>query len=66
MYKRVIFGAVANAGVAALTDLSRREFWLLATVALLVLWLGLWPRPFIDVMHSSVADLLTQVARSKM
>jgi NADH-quinone oxidoreductase subunit M len=66
MYKRVIFGAVANAGVAALTDLSRREFWLLATLAGLVLWLGLWPRPFIDVMHSSVADLLTQVARSKM
>ncbi len=66
MYKRVIFGAVANAGVAALADLSRREFWLLATVAALVLWLGLWPRPFIDVMHSSVADLLAQVAKSKM
>jgi NADH-quinone oxidoreductase subunit M len=66
MYKRVIFGAVANAGVAALTDVNRREFWLLAVLAALVLWLGVWPRPFVDVMHASVADLLAHVARSKL
>jgi len=66
MYKRVIYGAVANDRVAKLTDLSRREFWLLASVAALVLWLGVWPRPFIDVMHTSVADLLAHVARSKL
>src|SRR5512141_7091 len=66
MYKRVIYGAIGNANVAALADLNRREFWLLASVAGLVLWMGVWPKPFIDVMHSSVADLLTQVARSKL
>jgi NADH-quinone oxidoreductase subunit M len=66
MYKRVIYGAVANDRVAKLTDLSRREFWLLASVAALVLWLGIWPRPFVDVMHTSVADLLAHVARSKL
>jgi NADH-quinone oxidoreductase subunit M len=66
MYKRVIYGAVANDRVAKLTDLSRREFWLLASVAALVLWLGVWPRPFVDVMHTSVADLLAHVARSKL
>src|SRR5512132_1698847 len=66
MYKRVIFGAIGNARVASLTDLSRREFWLLTSLAILVLWLGLWPKPFIDVMHTSVADLLTQVAKSKL
>jgi NADH-quinone oxidoreductase subunit M len=66
MYKRVIFGAVANAHVAALKDLSRREFWLLATVAALVLLMGVWPKPFIDVMHVSVADLLAHVAKSKI
>ena len=66
MYKRVIFGAIANAHVAALADLSRREFWMLASLAVLVLWLGVWPKPFVDVMHSSVADLLTQVAKSKL
>ena len=66
MYKRVIYGEVANAHVAALEDLSRREFWLLGTLAALVLLMGLWPKPFIDVMHVSVVDLLAQVARSKL
>ncbi len=66
MYKRVIFGAVANPAVAALSDLNRREFWLLAVVAVAVLALGLWPKPFIDVMNVSVADLLAHVARTKL
>ena len=66
MYKRVIFGAVANPGVGALADLSRREFWLLAVVAAAVLAMGLWPKPFVDVMHVSVTDLLAHVARSKL
>ncbi|MEO8536970.1 MAG: NADH-quinone oxidoreductase subunit M [Betaproteobacteria bacterium] len=66
MYKRVIFGAVANANVAKLTDVGRREFWLLGVLAAAVLLMGLWPRPFIDVMHVSVSDLLQIVARSKL
>jgi NADH-quinone oxidoreductase subunit M len=66
MYKRVIYGAIANANVAKLTDINRREFWLLTSIALLVLWMGVWPRPFIDVMHASVTDLLTHVAKSKL
>jgi NADH-quinone oxidoreductase subunit M len=66
MVKRVIFGAVANDAVAGLTDLNRREFWLLATLAVLVLWLGVYPKPFVDVMHASVSDLLAHVAKSKL
>jgi NADH-quinone oxidoreductase subunit M len=66
MYKRVIYGDVANAHVAALQDLSRREFWLLGVLAAAVLIMGIWPRPFIDVMHTSVVDLLAHVARSKI
>ncbi len=66
MVKRVIFGAVANPDVAALTDLSRREFWLLALVAVAVLAMGVWPKPFVDVMHVSVTDLLAHVAKSKL
>ena len=66
MYKRVIYGAVANARVAALTDLSRREFWLLGVLAAAVLFMGLWPKPFVDVMHVSVVDLLAHVAKSKL
>ena len=66
MYKRVIYGAIANDRVRTLTDVNAREFWLLVAVAALVLWMGVWPKPYIDVMHSSVADLLAHVARSKL
>ena len=66
MYKRVIYGAIANDHVRALSDVNRREFWMLGSVALLVLWMGLWPRPFIDVMHTSVEGLLAHVAKSKI
>jgi NADH-quinone oxidoreductase subunit M len=66
MYKRVIYGPVANDHVGELTDLTRREFWLLTFVAALVLWMGVYPKPFVDVMHVSVTDLLAHVARSKL
>jgi NADH-quinone oxidoreductase subunit M len=66
MVKRVVFGAVANPQVAALTDVNRREFWLLTAVAVAVLAMGVWPKPFVDVMHVSVTDLLAHVAKSKL
>jgi NADH-quinone oxidoreductase subunit M len=66
MVKRVIFGAVGNPGVAALQDLNPREFWLLAVLAFMVLLMGLWPKPFVDVMNVSVTDLLAHVAKSKL
>jgi len=66
MYKRVIFGAVANDSVAKLSDIGAREFWLLAAVAALVLALGVYPKPFVDVMHTSVSALLAHVAQSKL
>ena len=66
MVKRVLFGKIANRHVADLTDASPREFWVLATLAIAVLAMGLYPKPFTDVMHQSVIDLLAHVARSKL
>ena len=67
MYKRVIYGDVANDHVAALTDLNRREFWLLGARCRARFWSWASGRsPFIDVMHTSVADLLAHVAKSKL
>ncbi len=66
MVKRVVFGAVVNDHVRELADLSRREFWLLALLAVLVVAMGVYPKPLVDVMHTSVADLLAHVARSKL
>jgi len=66
MYKRVYFGAVANDHVRELTDINAREFVMLAVLAVAVLWMGVYPKPFTDVMHVSVSDLLTHVAASKL
>lgn len=60
MIKRVVFGAVANEQVAKLTDLNHREFICLFVLTLLVLWLGLWPAPLIEIMDASVTHLLQQ------
>ena len=66
MYKRVIFGAVANAHVAELKDINLREFLVLGLLAAAVLFMGVWPAPFAEVIHTSVSDLLSHVAHSKL
>ena len=66
MYKRVIFGDVANEHVAALKDLDRREFWMLMAMAALVLYMGLYPKPFTDVTDASVQSLLEHVSQTKI
>jgi NADH-quinone oxidoreductase subunit M len=66
MYKRVVFGEVANDHVAALQDIGAREFLMLALLAIAVLVMGIYPFPFTDVMHASVAELLKHVAIPKI
>jgi NADH-quinone oxidoreductase subunit M len=66
MYKRVYLGPVANDDVKALTDINSREFLMLAMLAIAVLYMGIYPKPFTDVMDTSVADLLKHVAVSKL
>ncbi len=66
MYKRVVFGEVVHASVKSMQDLVPREFFYLAVLAVLVLAMGIYPRPLTEVMHSSVANLLAHVAQSKL
>ena len=66
MYKRVVFGAVANPAVEALKDINHREILILTILAAAVLWMGLYPMPFTEVMHATVDDLLAHVARGKL
>ena len=66
MYKRVYLGPVANEDVKALIDISAREFLMLSLLAIAVLWMGVYPKPFTDVMDTSVAELLKHVATSKL
>jgi NADH-quinone oxidoreductase subunit M len=66
MYKRVYLGPVTNDNVRGLQDINAREFFMLAVLAIAVLYMGLYPKPFTDVMDVSVADLLKHVAASKL
>lgn len=66
MFKRVYLGPVANDHVKELTDIGSREFVVMALLAIAVLYMGVYPRPFTDVMDASVAELLKHVALSKL
>jgi NADH-quinone oxidoreductase subunit M len=64
--KRVIWGDVANAQVAELEDINMREWIVLGTFAVGVLWIGLWPKPLTDLLEPSIAHLASQLAATKL
>ncbi len=66
LFKRVIFGGIAHPEVAGLKDLDGREVFVLGALAASTLLLGLWPAPFLDIVHSSVQHLVAQVSLSKI
>jgi len=66
MVKRVIFGDIANDRVRELTDVNSREMLFLGVLAVAVLAMGVYPKPFTDVMHVSVDTLLKHVAVGKL
>ncbi len=66
MVKRVFYGEVANANVAALKDLNKREFLILATLAVFVLALGIYPEPLTNVTNATVNQLLSHLSHSKL
>jgi len=66
MVKRVYFGPVTKGSVSRLQDINSREFFMLAVLAVAVLAMGLYPKPFTDVMQASVDALLKHVAQPKL
>ena len=66
MFKRVYLGPVANHHVKALVDINAREFLMLTLLAVAVLYMGVYPKPFTDIMDTSVTELLKHVALSKL
>ena len=58
LYRRVIFGALTKEDLKTMADLNRREIAVFAPLVAATLWMGIWPEPFLDVMHASVANLI--------
>jgi NADH-quinone oxidoreductase subunit M len=66
MVKRVLYGEVANEKVATLVDVNARELVFLVLLAACVLAMGIYPKPFADVMNPTIAELLKHVATTKL
>ncbi|MEG8055979.1 NADH-quinone oxidoreductase subunit M [Sphingomonas sp. 22L2VL55-3] len=65
LYRRVVFGEIKSDDVRAMVDLSSREMWLLAPIAAVVLWMGVYPESFLAPMRKDVGVLLARVDRAK-
>ena len=66
MVKRVVFGDITNKSVGALQDIGHREFGMLAFLALVVLLIGVWPAPLVEVMEQTLGQLIEHVLQSKL
>jgi NADH-quinone oxidoreductase subunit M len=64
LYWRIAFGAARTAEAAAMPDLSAREWWLLAPIAAVVLWMGVYPETFLRPIRADVARLVERVERA--
>ena len=60
LYRRVIFGKLEKADLKGLLDLSPREIMIFAPLIFVVIWMGVYPAPILDVLHASVSNLLEQ------
>ncbi len=66
LIKRVVWGEVRSPEVAAMQDISAREVFVLASFALMVLWLGFWPVPLVHLIHAPVTELVHTLGHSKL
>ncbi|MDP9164425.1 MAG: NADH-quinone oxidoreductase subunit M [Pseudomonadota bacterium] len=64
LYWRIAYGTSVNADAAAMPDLDNREWWLLAPIAAVVLWMGVYPESFLKPMRADVGRLLTRIERA--
>jgi NADH-quinone oxidoreductase subunit M len=64
LYRRVAFGAQVNADAAAMGDVNGREIWLLAPIAAVVLWMGIYPESFLAPIRRDVATIVARIDRA--
>ena len=64
LYRRIAFGPQVNADAAAMSDINGREMWLLAPIAVVVLWMGVYPETFLAPIRRDVATIVERVARA--
>jgi NADH-quinone oxidoreductase subunit M len=64
LYRRIAFGPQVNADAAAMSDINAREMWLLAPIAVVVLWMGVYPETFLAPIRRDVATIVARIERA--
>jgi NADH-quinone oxidoreductase subunit M len=64
LYRRIAFGEQVNADAAAMPDIDRREMWLLAPIAAVVIWMGVYPESFLAPIRQDVAKIVERIERA--
>jgi len=64
LYRRIAFGPQVNADAAAMSDVNGREMWLLAPIAVVVLWMGVYPETFLAPIRRDVATIVARIERA--
>jgi NADH-quinone oxidoreductase subunit M len=65
LYWRICFGAARTPEAATMVDLSAREWWLLAPIAVGVMWMGIYPESFLRPMRADVGRIVERVEHSR-
>ena len=58
LYRRIIFGNITKEDLLKITDINWRERLVFAPLIILVIWMGIYPQPFLDIMAVSVENLI--------
>ena len=58
LYRRIVFGVLTKENLKSILDMNRREVLVFAPLIILTLFAGVYPQPFLDVMHASVDNLV--------
>jgi NADH-quinone oxidoreductase subunit M len=66
MFQRVMFGPITNDKNRGLRDLTSREFWTLAPIIALIVWIGVYPNPLLRKIDASVGVLIERVERRSL
>ena len=66
LIKRVIFGKPLNERISGMQEMTVVEALPLVTLAFLVLTLGLWPAPLVEIMSTSIENLVNHITFSKL
>jgi NADH-quinone oxidoreductase subunit M len=65
LFARVMFGAQKNADAAAMPDLNRREWAVMVPLAVVALWMGVYPAPFLAPLKAPVESLMARLERAE-